>query len=80
MTIADTVREKTEQLPPEKQQMVLRYVESIAVTSTQERSAEGLRAALEAVRGIWADRTDLPEDSVAAAQVLRERAFRSRDP
>ena len=81
MTIADSVAMATSSLPPDKQREVLDFVEFLAQRSG--RSAQGPVADIEAVKqalagaaGIWKDRTDLPEDSAQAAQVLRERAMK----
>jgi len=79
MTVAEVVKRKIEALAPEQQQEVLQFVESI--TSRQAKgqdkpNLQSLREALAEAAGIWKDRTDLPEDSAQAAQILRERAMK----
>jgi len=80
MTVADSIAQATSSLPPEKQREVLDFVEFLAQRTAmpsqgQTPSIDSVKQALSASAGIWKDRTDLPEDSAQAAQVLRERAM-----
>jgi len=42
-------------------------------------SAQGVPAAVHPALGIWKDRTDLPDDSIEASNLLRERMMRRSD-
>ncbi len=79
MTVADSIARATSSLPPEKQQEVLDFVEFLTQRSSpppqgQLPSMEAVKQALSASAGIWKDRTELPQDSAEAAQMLRDRA------
>ncbi len=78
MTIAEVVKQKTEALDPDEQQRVLHFVESLgelkqASGQRPKSTLDAVNKALAAAAGIWKDRTDLPEDSVEASQLLRQR-------
>jgi Protein of unknown function (DUF2281) len=83
MTLAEAIAKKSAALPPESQQQVLRFVEALRPKRKirQARSKKfphDLPASLKAVYGIWADRTDLPKDSVKAVKVMRARSAERR--
>jgi hypothetical protein len=79
MTVAESIASATSDLPPDKQQEVLDFVEFLkqrnAAAPAQAPSKEAVRKALAAAAGIWQNRTDLPEDSVQTADLLRQRAM-----
>lgn len=80
MTVADSIAKATSDLPPDKQQEVLDFVEFLAQrtavpSQNQAPTMDSVKQALAAAAGIWKDRTDLPEDSAQAAQMFRDRAM-----
>ena len=80
MTVAESIVKSASDLPPDQQQEVLDFVEFLkqrnaAATPGQAPSKETVRKALAAAAGIWQNRTDLPDDSVQAADLLRQRAM-----
>lgn len=80
MTVAETIKQKAEALPPDQQQEILQFVEFVSARSSagfqgEKPTLESVKKALAAAAGIWTDRTDLPQDSAEAAEVLRERAM-----
>jgi hypothetical protein len=90
MTLAENIAQATASLPPEKQRAVMDFVEFLkarpAVSQPtaprpKRRASKpkaGLPPALRDVYGIWADRTDLPKDPVAAVRALRKRTAERR--
>jgi len=81
MTIGEIIKQKADALPPDRQREVLDFVEFIGqkigstAASKDDLSLESVKQALAAGAGMWQDRTDLPQDSAQAAQLLRDRAM-----
>jgi hypothetical protein len=51
----------------------------VDVVPTADAAAPFLPIAGHPALGIWKDRTDLPDDSIEASQLLRERLLRSSE-
>ena len=62
MTIEEIVLEKLRKLPPEKQKVVLEFVESL-------KEKDGPREPLRSLRGLWADLgIEITEEDIAEAR------------
>ncbi len=83
MTLVEAIAKKSAALPPESQRQVLRFVEALRPKrkgrpARGKKIPRGLPPSLEAVYGIWADRSDLPKDSGAAVKAMRARSAERR--
>lgn len=84
MTLAENIAQASASLPREQQREVLDFVEFLRSRPTpvvavpprrtaSKSKAKKLHPAIQAIAGMWKDRTDLPHDPVAAVRVLRSR-------
>lgn len=83
MKMADVIRDRAALLSPERQLEVLDFVEFLHRRDYLNRAKKGARKRKEpsarvrikgpvaAIAGMWADRTDLPKDTVDAVRHLR---------
>ena len=80
MTLLRQISSKVRELPPSRQQKVLRFIEKIQPTGARRRTASKVRGqrklpkAIADAFGLWKDRSDLPADPVEAARHLRVKA------
>ena len=88
MTILDQITREVSTLPTKKRQQALQMIRSLRTPARTRRKnttstaiskspvdRRKLHPALRAIAGMWKDRTDLPEDSVAASKILRRRVM-----
>jgi hypothetical protein len=83
VTLTESIARRSAALPPQAQREVLRFVESLSRGRARPRKKQvrvlcGVHPALKPVVGIWADRGDLPADSVEAVKTLRRRSGERR--
>jgi hypothetical protein len=84
VTLAENIARQSASLPVTQQRKVLRFVESLARTQgrhtrkTPNRELRGVHPALKPVVGIWAARTDLPDDAVDTVRTLRRQSAERR--
>ena len=89
MTLARSIADAAASLPPRQQREVLDFVEfmrtrekttshSAARRHRRPKAPASLHPALQKVYGIWADRTDLPQNPVEAVRALRLRSAERR--
>jgi hypothetical protein len=82
MTLVENIAKKTAGLPRESQQRILRFVESLRAHRKSRVPSAGkptaLHPGLKAVYGIWADRSDLAEDSLEVVRIMRARSAERR--
>ena len=71
MTVEEQVLEKLRELPPEKQQEVLQFVDSL-------QKEKGAKKPLRSLRGLWAD-LDIRITEEDIAEARRESGETSRD-
>jgi hypothetical protein len=89
MTVMDQIIKEAKTLSPPAQRKVLKYTTILArqtkpkagrlrvgTSRTPTTKPGKLHPALQAVAGMWKDRTDLPKSGAAAARVLASRVMR----
>jgi hypothetical protein len=84
MTIIDLIIREAEALPPRHRQEALKALRIIRVRTELRASVKAparktlgkARAAINAARGMWRDRTDLPRDTIEASLELRRRVMK----
>lgn len=81
MTIAEQINIRINELDPDQQSALLKFLESMEKKRSTKPAAQKKRsarksevdAAIRAIAGMWKDRADLPKDGAAASMVLRRR-------